>query len=90
MTIKEVAHQLHLPLQKLEQESVRVYLEQKLRHIEAEIFSMASQHQVKDVFELDQLIQSGRMKEEEGWEDFFELDHLESQRKQIKSLLEKF
>ena len=89
MTLKEVAHQLHLLPQRLEQESVRVYLEQKFRHIEAEIFRIGSRHEVKDVFELDQLIQSGKIKEGEGWEDFFELDNLESQRKQIKSLLEK-
>ena len=89
MTIKEIAHQLHLPPQKLEQESLRVYLDQKLRHIEAEIFRIASRHEVKDVFQLDQVIQSGKIKEEEGWEDFFELDNLESQRKQMRSLLEK-
>lgn len=88
MTIKEVAQRLHLAPKKVEQESLRIYLDQKLRHIEAEIFRIASRHHVRDVFELDRLIRSGKIKEEEGWEDFFELDSLEAQRKQIQALLE--
>ncbi|MBI1883307.1 MAG: hypothetical protein HYS08_03770 [Chlamydiae bacterium] len=68
--------------------SLRTYLEQQLRHVESEIFRIASRHEVKDVFQLDQFIQSGKIREEEGWEDFFELDELETRRKQISSLLE--
>jgi hypothetical protein len=78
--IEDVAHVLHLSKEKLEIESLRAFLEKELRNIEAEIYKIGAKHGIKSIFELDDKLKTGKIKEEDMLEDFMELDYLESRR----------
>ena len=88
MTLREIALELGLKPEDLEKESVKVYLAQRIRHTEAEIFSIGSKHGVKDILEMDRMIQTGKIHEKDSWEDFFELDNLEAERTKLTKVLE--
>lgn len=88
--IEATAKSLHMKPDDLLKESLKVYIEQKLSTIEAEIFLIAKKYGVKDVFELDKKIDEGFVTEDEAFDDYFRLDHLESERKKLKQAAEQF
>lgn len=87
-TIDIVAKELHMKPNELLHESLRTYLCRRLSKIEADIFVLVKKYGVKDVFELDENIHNGLIKEEDAHEDYFNLDNLEADRDKIKKLLE--
>ena len=87
MLLEEIASRLHTAPEQLERESLRVYLERRLRLAESELFSLARRYGVQTVFELDQAIQDGRFYEPEAFEDYFRFDYLESERDTLRELL---
>jgi hypothetical protein len=87
MLLEQVASQLDILPEKLERDSLRVYLERDLRLVESELFTIASRYGVSTVAELDQKVQSGIFHEEDAFEDFFRLDHLEVEREKLVGLL---
>lgn len=89
MLIEQVAARLNTAPEELERESLRVYLERKLRVVESELFSLVHRYGVQTVFELDGAIQSGRFHEPEAFEDYFRFDYLESERDTLLELLER-
>ncbi|OGR07936.1 MAG: hypothetical protein A2511_03640 [Deltaproteobacteria bacterium RIFOXYD12_FULL_50_9] len=90
MTVVDmVAKEFHLNPAELLAESLRVYLHQRLSSIEADIFIIAKKYGVSDVFELDSKVKAGLISEKDGYDDYFTLDNLESEREKIKMLLEK-
>ncbi len=88
MLLEQVASQLEILPEKLERDSLRVYLQRDLRLVESELFTIASRYGVKTVAELDQKIQAGDFHEEDAFDDFFRLDHLEAERQKLVGLLE--
>jgi hypothetical protein len=88
MLFEEIAARLNTAPEQLERESLRVYLERKLRLVESELFSLARRYDVQTVFELDEAIQAGRFHEPEAFEDYFRFDYLESERDTLRQLLE--
>jgi hypothetical protein len=87
--IEDVAHVLHLSKEKLEIESIRTFLEKELRNIEAEIYKIGSKHGIKSIFELDEKLKNGEIREEDMMDDFMELDYLESRRDDMLKAMEK-
>jgi hypothetical protein len=75
--------------EKLEIESIRTFLEKELRNIEAEIYKIGAKHGIKSIFELDDKLKTGKIKEEDMMEDFMELDYLESRRDDMLKAMEK-
>ncbi|MBZ0174893.1 MAG: hypothetical protein K8F55_06415 [Candidatus Methanoperedens nitroreducens] len=73
----------------MEIESIRTFLEKELRNIEAEIFKIGAKHGIKSIFELDEKLKIGEIKEKDMIEDFMELDYLESRRDDMLKALEK-
>ena len=88
MLLEQVATRLNTTPERLERESLRLYLERKLRLVESELFSLAHRYGVQTVFELDEAVQAGRFHESEAFEDYFRFDHLESERDTLRELLE--
>ena len=88
MLLERVAARLNTEPEQLERDSLRVYLERKLRLVESELFSLAHRYGVQTVFELDEAIQSGRFHEPEAFEDYFRFDYLESEHDTLRELLE--
>lgn len=87
MLLAEIADRLNMTPELLERDSLRAYLERKLRLIESELFTLAHRYGVKTVFELDQAIQAGRFHEPEAFEDFFRFDYLEHEQASLRELL---
>jgi hypothetical protein len=59
------------------------FLERELRRIEAEIFEIRTKHGVRSIFELDDKLKKGEVREEDILDDFQELDYLESRRDEM-------
>ena len=77
---ESIASKLQLSPQELEQASLRLFLNHKLRLMESQLLSLARKYDVQTVAELDELIKSGRVHEAEAFEDYFEFDRLEAER----------
>lgn len=77
---ESIASKLQLAPQELEQASLRLFLNHKLRLVESQLLGLARKYGVQTVTELDELIKSGRIHESEAFEDYFEFDHLEAER----------
>lgn len=88
MLLEQIATQLNILPEKLERESLKVYLQRNLRLIESELFGLARRYGVRSVTELDEKIQQGAFHEDESFEDFFRFDHLESERRKHLEILE--
>jgi hypothetical protein len=89
MTILDtIAQAFQIPPQSLLQESLKVYLKQKLLRVESEIFLLAKKYGVQNVFELDDKVKGGFFHEREAHDDYFKLDHLEAERDKITQLLD--
>jgi hypothetical protein len=89
MTYESIALKLQLSPQELQQASLRLFLDHQLRLIESQLLNLARKYGVQTVSELDQLVQTGKIHEAEAFEDYFEFDHLETQREIMLDLLEK-
>ena len=89
MLLDEVAVRLNLTPAQLERESLRVYLERRLRFVESELFALGQHYGVDTVAELDQAIRAGRFHESDAFEDFFRFDYLEAEVDSLKELLAK-
>jgi hypothetical protein len=88
--IEATAKSLEMNPNDLLRESLKLFIDQKLSAIEAEIFSIAKKHGVKDVFELDKRIGEGLVSEDEAYEDYFRLDYLEAEKQKLINALENF
>jgi len=77
---ENIALRLQLPPQELERESLRLFLNHRLRLVESQLLNLARKYGVETVAELDRLVQSGQIHEAEAFEDYFEFDHLEVER----------
>ena len=84
----ELASRLEMSQQELEAESLRVYLQYRLREIQADILSLCRRYGVQGAEDMERRYQAGALAEEGTWEDFFRLDHLQSQRDDLVALLE--
>ena len=87
MLLDQVATRLNTTPERLERDSLRVYLERKLRVTESELFLLAERYGVQTVFELDAAVQAGRFHETEAFEDYFRFDYLEDERESLRDLL---
>jgi hypothetical protein len=88
MLIEQIAQKLETEPQTLERDSLRLYVERKLRIIESELLRLAHKYGVQNVTELDEMIRQGKYHEDEAFEDYFEFDNLESKRDTLVSVLE--
>lgn len=77
---ESIAIKLRLSPQELEQESLRLFLNHRLRLVESQLLSLAHKYGVQTVTELDEMVQKGQIHEDEAFEDYFEFDHLEAER----------
>jgi len=83
MLTQDIAQKLDMPPDLLEKVSLRAYLETRRREVEAQLFLLAKKHGVATVQEFDLAVQAGRIREAEGFEDFFVFDRLESEHDKI-------
>ncbi len=87
--LTEVANDLKINKEALARSSLKIFLNKELSDIEAEMFKIASKHGIKSVFEFDELLKKGEVREEDIIDDFMELDYLESRREEFLKAMEK-
>lgn len=88
MLIEQVAQRLQTKPEVLERESLKLYLEKKLRVVESELLLLAHRYGVRDVTELDEMIRQGKFHEDEAFEDYFNFDYLEHERDKLLQVSE--
>ena len=86
--IDKIAAELLIDKKSLIKESLKIYLNFELRKIECEMFKLGGRYNVTSAKEIDERYKKGTLEEEDTWEDFFKLDHLEFKKKQILKALE--
>ena len=71
MVLQQIAEELDVNVNELIRESVGLYLKQKLRQIDVELFALAKKYGVSNIQEFDELIKTGKIHEEDFFEDNF-------------------
>ncbi len=86
--MSEISQQLNIPLAILEYESVRIYLENRLRALQTEMYVLSKKHGITTALEFDSEAKKGRF-HEDAFEDYIAFDHIESEIKKIHSVLDR-
>ena len=85
--LEAVAREFNLSREALIEESLKVFLERKLREIKTEIFKITGKYKVSSVKEFEELYKKGEIEEKDTWQDLQRLDHLEFKRDELEKLL---
>jgi len=83
-----LAARLNMSERELERESLHVYLQHRLREVQADIVHLCNKYGVQSSEGMEARYQEGTLPEAGTWEDFFRLDHLEARRDELIGLLE--
>jgi len=87
---REVAKKLGLSEETVLREGIRLFLENELRNVKAEIMKICSKHAVKSSEELWRKVESGELTESECLDDLMRLEYLEARLEAILELLRDF
>lgn len=87
--IDEVASALKMDRNALARASLKAFLDRELRCAEAEIYEIGARHGIKSIFELDDKLKKGEVREEDILDDFQELDYLEARRDELLAAMKK-
>lgn len=88
--LKEVAAILNLPERDIERESLKTFLEAKLKKLLIEQLQLTRKYGVKNVDEMENFYTEQKLSEKESWEDYFELSHNDAEIGSVKKALQKF
>ena len=88
LPIQHIASEFKIDTEELIRKSVKCYLLQQLLKVETELFHYCKKYGIKTVFEMDEKLRDGRLKENDIIDDFFAIDHLEFERERLKTLLQ--
>jgi len=88
--LKEVAAILNLPERDIERESLKTFLETKLKKLLIEQLQLTRKYGVKNVDEMENFYTEQKLSEKESWEDYFELSHNEAEIGSVKKAFQKF
>lgn len=90
MTLQQIARQLNIPAEKLEKESLRIFLLTKLGEIEAKRQKILKKYSIESTQDWDEKAKKGKASEKgyQGISDYFFLDALDFEKQElIKDLL---
>ncbi len=87
-TLDILAKEFHLSKDAIIKESMKIFLERKLREIKTEIYKITGKYKIKSAEEFEELYKKGKIEEKDTLSDYQKLDHLEFKRDEIAKLLE--
>ncbi|MDQ1274146.1 MAG: hypothetical protein QG591_2776 [Planctomycetota bacterium] len=93
LEIKELdalAEKLNLSKEEMLRESLKFFLERKLREIKTEIFKIRTKYGVSSVEEFEELYKKGKIEEKDTWQELQRLDHLEFKKDELEKVLRTF
>ncbi|NUO09853.1 MAG: ribbon-helix-helix protein, CopG family [Candidatus Brocadia sp.] len=82
-----LAEKLNLSKDEMLRESLKFFLERKLREIKTEIFKIRTKYGVSSVEEFEELYRKGEVEEKDTWQDIQKLDHLEFKKDELEEVL---
>ena len=82
-----IAKEFAITEEELQRKSLRAFLLEQLRLLEAERKARCAKFGVKDLWEMETLFVEGKVEEEEMLEDFQEVDYLTDRVERIKAML---
>ncbi len=88
LDVRKIAEEFSLSEEALTRESLRAFLLEQLRLLEAERQARCAKFGVTTLEEMDELLKQGVVTEEEILEDFQNVDYLTARIERIKKLLE--
>ena len=86
--VHQIAQEFNLSEQKLVQESLRAFLLDRLQLLDSERRARCAKFGVASLEEMDDLLKTGQVEEEDILEDFQHVDYLTTQIQRIRQLLE--
>ena len=87
-SIKEITKDLNIDYHTFLHQSQRLFIEEKLKEIKAQIHEIAGKYNIQSIAEFDKLYQEGKIEEHTSMEDYKKLDRLEYQRDKLNSYLQ--
>jgi hypothetical protein len=87
--VSDIAKEFSLTEEELTSESLKAFLLERLRLLEAERQARCAKFGVSTLWEMDQLLRQGAVTEEDILEDFQEVDYLTARMGRVKDMLEK-
>ena len=87
-TLDVLAKEFNLSRDVLVKESLKAFLERKLREIKTEVFRLTGKYSISSVEELEELYKKGEIEEKGSWRDYQKLDHLEYKKAEIEKFLD--
>jgi len=88
--INDLAEKLNISADEIIRESLKIFLERKLRELKVEIFRIRSKYGISSVEEFEELYKRGEIEEKDTWQDLQRLDHLEFKKEEIEKILKNF
>jgi len=88
--INDLAEKLNISADEIIRESLKIFLERKLRELKVEIFRIRSKYGISSVEEFEELYKRGEIEEKNTWQDLQRLDHLEFKKEEIEKILKNF
>ncbi len=88
--IKNIAESFHKSEKLIIQESLKIFLEKKLREIKSKIFEIARKYSISNIKEFEDLYKKGIIEEENTFDDYKILDRLEFEKDEIENFLNEF
>ena len=85
--ILKISPILNITPEELESASLKTYLHIRLKRCESEIFNLTRKYGVSSIEDFEEEYKRGNIEEERTREDFFRLEHLESERESIRAAL---
>ena len=83
-----IAKEFSITEDELHRKSLRAFLLEQLRMLEADRKARCAKFGVKDLWEMEQLFVEGKVEEEDMLEDFQTVDYLTARVKRIKAMLQ--
>ena len=87
MSVEEMARELGSTPDELIHESIRTFLEEKIRFSRAEQLEILRRYEVQSAKELEAKIKDGTIPEHPAWEDLINLENSLAYQKRLKELL---
>lgn len=88
VNIKEITKDLNIDYHTFLHQSQRLFIEEKLKEIKAQIHEITGKYNIQSIAEFDKLYQEGKIEEHTSMEDFKKLDRLEYQRDKLETYLQ--
>ena len=85
--ISAIAEKLNISKEDLLHDSVKIFLERKLRELKTDIFKVTSKYGIHSVEEFEEKYKKGELEEKDSWQDLQLLDHLEFKRDEVEKIL---